>query len=148
MTSASSYCLAPLQRLMLQDSLAAKGAGLHVEQVEIIFSREIPGEHVISAWQETVSRTEALRITFVNGASEMAFIKPADFPKVEAEIPESWQDWLETDRALPLLTPDDVPWRAVYWPLAGRFIWTFHHALLDGRSIAGPGTFIPRRTVQ
>ena len=36
-------------------------------------------------------------------------------------------------RPLPL---DGVPpWRVTWWPDARKLVWTFHHALLDGRSI-------------
>ena len=49
--------------------------------------------------------------------------------------PGSWDAWRAADRCRPLLAPGEVPWRATYWPRTGRFLWTFHHALLDGRSI-------------
>ncbi len=136
MTAAPKHRLAPLQRLMLRDSLGVDGAGRHVEQVEIVFARGMDGERVIAAWQETVSATEALRIAFDTETEEMARAQSAACPRVEILQPDSWQDWLDADRMRPLLMPDEVPWRAVFWPLAGRFVWTFHHALLDGRSIA------------
>ena len=50
--------LAPLQRVMLWDSHATAGAGHHVEQVEIILSREFNDGQVKAAWDETVARTD------------------------------------------------------------------------------------------
>ena len=131
--------LAPLQRVMLRDSLAAGNAGHHVEQVEIVFARGLAGGRVVSAWAETVARTEALRIAFLTGDGKppsREFVEPRNLLNLEKTPPDSWQTWLDVDRLRPLLAPRAVPWRAVYWPRAGRFVWTFHHALLDGRSIA------------
>ena len=119
MTTDSRYRLAPLQRLMLQDSLADDGHGRHVEQVEIVFSQEIARERIISAWRETVAGTEALRVAFVGEALEVVFMEPADFLRIERAVPDAWQDWLDADRVRPLLVPDEVPWRAAFWPLAG-----------------------------
>ena len=124
---------------MLRDSWAERNAGHHVEQLEIVF---LPGEwreRVAAAWAETVARTEALRIAFVLDAGEAVGAEFASSPpqlQLEQSAPVSWEAWLAADRCRPLLVPHEVPWRAVYWPRDGRFLWTFHHALLDGRSIA------------
>ena len=131
--------LAPLQRVMLRDSLAAEDAGHHVEQVEILFAPGAARERVGPAWVETVTRTEALRIAFVTAdgiALSREFVTPRNRLNRQQPLPDSWEAWLDADRRRPLLAPHEVPWRAVYWPDDGRFIWTFHHALLDGRSIA------------
>lgn len=130
--------LAPLQRVMLRDSLAEGNAGHHVEQVEIRFA---PGEwrnRVAASWEETVARTEALRIALTVENGEPAGFQSAGsltrLCRVE-NPPPAWPAWLTTDRHRPLLAAHEVPWRVVYWPTTGRFLWTFHHALLDGRSI-------------
>jgi hypothetical protein len=131
--------LAPLQRVMLWDSLAAAGAGHHVEQVEIVLLPGLTGARVVAAWEQTVARTAALRTAFsiVNGMpAGLESVEPAEFLDQAQPVPPSWESWLEADRLRPLLAPHAVPWRAVYWHEARRFIWTFHHALLDGRSIA------------
>lgn len=136
--SARSPLLAPLQKVMLRDSLAASHAGHHVEQLEIRFARGVAAERVIAAWTETVARTEALRISFLTGDSSALSrerVVPDTVLKLDEPLPDSWDDWLKTDRCRPLLAARAVPWRAVYWPEERRFIWTFHHALLDGRSI-------------
>jgi hypothetical protein len=131
--------LAPLQRVMLWDSLASPGAGHHVEQVEIVPAPGLTGARVVAAWQETVARTEALRTAFLTANGMPVGLESVDpgNPVDQAQaVPPSWDSWLESDRLRPLLAPHEVPWRAVYWHEARRFTWTFHHALLDGRSIA------------
>lgn len=133
-----SPCLSPLQQVMLCDSLAEENAGHHVEQVEMVLA---PGEwrdRVAASWSETVARTEALRIAFSLENGAPTGVEPAGFPaspQMMEAPPASWDAWLTADRHRPLLAPHQVPWRAAYWPQSGRFLWTFHHALLDGRSI-------------
>ncbi|MES2924392.1 MAG: hypothetical protein V4819_22765 [Verrucomicrobiota bacterium] len=131
--------LAPLQRVMLGDSLAAPGAGHHVEQVEIVLTRSLTGAAVAAAWEETVARTAVLRTTFrIAGGTPvgMESVEPVKLLDLAQPVPTSTGSWLESDRLRLLLAPNEVPWRAVYWPATRRFIWTLHHALLDGRSIA------------
>lgn len=128
--------LSPLQRVMLRDSLAAPSAGYHVEQVEIVFTPGTWRGQVLSAWAETVAQTEALRLSFLTDddpRGEIEFVNSSE----ACQFDEGYDDsWLAKDRLRPLLIPHRAPWRAAYWPRDGRFIWTFHHALLDGRSIA------------
>lgn len=128
--------LAPLQLRMLRDSRADPGAGHHVEQVDIVFAGGVSTDRIPAAWRATVDATEALRIAFPpveagicgwGGLVEMEIVRGR---------PVSWDRWLDKDRRRPLLAEGAVPWRAVFWPGARRLIWTFHHALLDGRSIA------------
>ena len=130
--------LAPLQRVMLRNSLSNPSAGHHVEQVEIHFT---PGEwraRVAAAWEETVAKTEALKIAFLINVGESGGIELISPPAIVVQwgnLPEPWDSWLAEDRQRALLRPHQVPWRAIYWPQDGRFLWTVHHALLGGRSI-------------
>jgi hypothetical protein len=131
--------LAPLQIIMLRDSLAAEGEGLHVEQVEIIFTRAAEREKIAVAWAEVVARTEVLQMAFVLREGEPhSWRKTSNRAACAWNVPicESFEKWLAADRGSPLLRPDAVPWRIAYWPRDRRFVWTFHHALLDGRSIS------------
>ena len=126
--------LAPLQLAMLETS----GHGHHIEQIEMVFSPGVEPAKVMKAWSLTVAHTEALRLRFqqVEGrwrGVPVEKINPC--LKIENRAPESWTSWLSADRLHPLLTGGAVPWRAAYWPADRRFIWTLHHALLDGRSI-------------
>lgn len=124
---------------MLRDSLAAGGEGSHVEQVEIIFRRKTAAAQVATAWETVTAQTEALQLAFGIEAGEPTHWLKAKRPgilKADAAPPASWTDWLAADRLQPLLIPAACPWRAIYWPIDRRFVWTFHHALLDGRSIS------------
>ena len=130
--------LAPLQRLMLRDSLADGTSGHHVEQVEIVFAPGPARCRIPDAWIATVNLTAALQRRFLTDGAEALGSEPMtsvnDLTLCNS-APESLAAWLALDRTRPLLIPHQVPWRASYWPEEGRFIWTFHHALLDGRSI-------------
>ena len=133
-----SPVLAPLQRVMLRDSIAGVGEGNHVEQVEIRFSPRVDPATVVAAWKETVAITTALHISFlIEDGSPYGWeeVLPPLLAIDEGPLPDCWETWLEEDRHRPLLLAREVPWRAVFWPAHGRFVWTFHHALLDGRSI-------------
>jgi hypothetical protein len=130
--------LAPLQRIMLADSLAAAGSiGQHVEQVEIIFAKNLTTKIIVDAWAETVAQTEALRMSFHISAEQPFSWKPATAREmiIHTESLTSWDTLLAKDREQKLLSPQQPPWRAAYWPETRQFLWTFHHALLDGRSI-------------
>jgi Condensation domain len=130
--------LAPLQRVMLRDSLAFPRAGHHVEQVEIRFSAQADPARVVSAWRDTVAATDALRMVFLidrDEVSDWKSAKPNIMLECDLPFPGHWDAWLTAERCRDLLVADQVPWRSVFWPKERRFVWTFHHALLDGRSI-------------
>ncbi|MEX1114600.1 MAG: hypothetical protein WEB53_05090 [Akkermansiaceae bacterium] len=135
----AAACLAPLQIIMLKDSLAEGGEGLHVEQVEIVFRHKTAAAKLAAAWNATIAQTEVLQMAFgIENEEPTHWIKakrPATLQSDQAP-PESWPEWLAADRLQPLLTPETTPWRSVYWPQDRRFVWTFHHSLLDGRSIS------------
>ena len=118
-----SPLLAPLQRVMLRDSLADEGAGHHVEQVEILFKRGPVRGRVAAAWKKTVAGTEALRVAFVtaNGtAVGRESAAPLNFLNQQEPLPTSWENWRQADRHRPLLAPHEVPWRADVPPCAAR----------------------------
>ncbi len=92
-----------------------------------------------AAWTRTVAETAALQTAFVDESGipiGMQLTSSGIALTTGLPAPGSLAEWLEADRRLPLLAPHTVPWRAVYWAGSRRFVWTFHHALLDGRSIA------------
>ncbi|RYD47835.1 MAG: hypothetical protein EOP85_04735, partial [Verrucomicrobiaceae bacterium] len=126
--------LAPLQQVMLRDSLAAPHGGDHVEQVEIRFSAGVEADDILRAWNETVAGTDALRVSFLIEDGVSASLVSA-IPEAVRVEEGSREGWLEEDRCRPMLASGQVPWRAVLWPVDRYFVWTFHHALLDGRSI-------------
>ncbi len=136
-TLPSAY-LAPLQEVMLRDSLGEPDAGHHVEQVEMTFTEDLATDTVVRAWRETVIATEALRTAFeFEGEIPLGLRTVAHFPETQVRdaLPDCWGSWLAVDRCQPLLVAGEVPWRTAFWPAERRLVWTFHHALLDGRSI-------------
>jgi hypothetical protein len=134
----SHLSLAPVQQMMLRDSWAEPTAGHHVEQLEILFSRRLEVARVEAAWRATTASCEVLRTAFRQSGNRPPEQRPvATFPEMEihSTAPPSRREWLEEDRLRPLLHPERVPWRSAFWPEKQRWLWTFHHALLDGRSI-------------
>ena len=113
-------------------------AGRNVEQVEIDFSPAVTADQVISAWTATVAQTEALRVafSFSNGEPDGWMpVQAAASIRIEKGSPEAWATWLANDRTAPLPLDGGLPWRLVIWPDCKKLVWTFHHALLDGRSL-------------
>jgi hypothetical protein len=130
--------LAPLQRVMLRDTLVAPSAGQHVEQVEISFNKGVEHERIIRAWHETVALTEVLRIGFVIEQGDPVgweWLTGGEIFETMEPLSEPWEAWLERDRRCSLLAAEKVPWRVKYWAGERSFLWTLHHALLDGRSL-------------
>ncbi len=134
----ASSALAPIQEIMLRDSVSAPDAGHHIEQLELTFSRPFEAAEIAAAWRGTVGLCEVLRtnFTFTHGipSGQRSVLQ---FPEMEIQAglsnyhePEYESDPLEIS-----LEPDRPPWRTCFWPDQRRFVWTFHHALLDGRSI-------------
>ncbi len=109
-------------------------AGLEVEQVVLVFREELPAGRIGEAWAATVAATEALGCGLSeDGWSPGARVRPVRW---EAAEPASFGDWLEEDRRKGFPQDGSVPWRVTCWPASRRWVWTFPHALLAGRSIA------------
>ncbi len=133
-----SDALAPLQIIMLRDSLAGGVPGAHVEQVEIRFSDPADGGRIADAWAAVVAATEVMRMGFQITDEEptgWAITRITPDERWNEPSPASWEDWLVTDRIRPLLSRGRLPWRVVWFPGDRRLVWTLHHSLLDGRSI-------------
>lgn len=130
----SLSALSPLQATMLRRGKA----GHECEQVVLLFKERLLPEVVEEAWRATVAATEGLQKGTVFEKGQAVGWEPRQ-PRRRLEIaesePESFEAWLHQDRQRDFRWDDDVPWRAIYWPTRGRWVWTFHHALLDGRSL-------------
>lgn len=122
---------------MLRDSLA-DSSGRNIEQVEIRFAPGVTTGQVIAAWNATAASTEILRMGFLIANGEPVGIQSRAGETALQIInnpPDSWESWLAHDRLQPLPLDGGLPWRISFWPDLGKLVWTFHHALLDGRSI-------------
>lgn len=115
--------LAPVQAAMLR----ARTPGAEVEQVVLRFRSDAPST-LAAAWAATVAATEVLRCRLAEhgpvSAAESGDMAVAD---------ELSPTWLEEDRRRGF--GPGVPWRTCHFPASRHWVWTFSHALLDGRSI-------------
>lgn len=122
--------LAPVQAAMLR----TREPGAEMEQAVLVFRGDVTAGRIEEAWAATVAATAALG----HGLSEEGWIPGCQARAIRwmAEEPASFEAWLEEDRLRGF--PDDggVPWRVTCWPAARRWVWSFPHALLDGRSVA------------
>ena len=128
------YPPAPVQAAMLRE----RGTGRNVVQAELRFRQEVSPHRIRQAWLDTVEATVALRSGFIfeDGCPKGWIERQAGGVCREfATAAEAAEDWLVQDRLEDFPWEDGVPWRTAYWPETGRWIWTFHHGMLDGRSI-------------
>ena len=143
-----SYSLSPLQQGMLFHSLESQESGVDIEQIVCILQEVLKIPQLLRAWQCVVERHPILRSSFRwEGLSEPLQdvhcrvdlpVKQLDWSKFTvAEQEEHWSALLASDRrrGFDLTQP---PLMRLTLVLCGdpayRFLWTFHHILLDGRS--------------
>lgn len=147
--STHSFPLAPMQQGLLFHSLAAPGTGVYVEQVVLHLDGRIAADRFFEAWKRVVQRHEILRTSFCWTSGAAPFQAVAS----DADVETSLQDWrsesceTQEDRLAEHLTVDrrrgfDLsrqPLMRIALIRRGNdrhtCIWTFHHILLDGRSI-------------
>jgi len=142
------YPLAPMQEGMLFHSLCDPCAGFEIQQLICDLREPLDRAAFRDAWQRVIERHAVLRTSFHwKGVT-------APVQKVSSGIPLPWaeQDWsdlspseredaftefLETDRARGFVLTEAPLLRLTLFILGEadfRLVWTFHHALLDGRS--------------
>lgn len=115
------------------------GGGGAIQQVVVRFAPDLDHDRIARAWQDTVRATEALQTGFsiCDGVPVgLAIREVRETLRIGNDCPDHLEHWLAEDRLQPLSFETGVPWRCVFWPGQRLWIWTFHHALLDGRSIA------------
>src|SRR3989304_4690287 len=143
-----SYALSPLQQGLLFHSLYAPHSGVDIEQIVCALHEDLKVRAFEAAWQRVIQRHAALRTSF----RWTDLDQPVQEVQAIVQCPLEQQDWrgLSNDEA-------ETRWAAYvqadrqrsfdlgYAPIMRlavfrlaeadyRFIWTFHHALLDGRS--------------
>ena len=146
--SHASYPLSPMQAGMLFHALYAPRAGVDVEQMVCALPEALDVRRFHAAWQHVVAEREVLRTAFrwegLDAPEQHVAVRATvpfevhDLRMLDAEDHELLiQQFLAEDRArgfdlarAPLMrltlvrTADE----------AYRFVWTFHHILIDGRS--------------
>jgi amino acid adenylation domain-containing protein/non-ribosomal peptide synthase protein (TIGR01720 family) len=141
------FPLSPLQQGMLFHHLREPHSGVDIEQLVVHLPEAVDGARLRKAWQWLVERHEILRAQFVWEGVE----KPQQGILGELEVPFTIEDrrgtsgdqeselkqFLSADRLrgfdlgqAPLLRVTLFQWSAASFSM----VWTFHHALLDGRS--------------
>ena len=138
-----------MQEGMLFHTLLAEQCGVYVQQVLAHLTDELNIAAFEQAWQRIIERHDNLRMSVNWDGSQ----KPLQKFHSVVEIPLEQQDWrglppveqnerlnayLGSDRAKGFALDDEAPlMRLALFKLGAadyRFVWTYHHALLDGRS--------------
>jgi hypothetical protein len=144
-----SYGLSPVQEGMLFHALAAPGSGVDIEQIVVDLMERLHPLTFQTAWNAILERHHVLRSSF-DWTTEPTAQQVLRQAKVSVET----QDWtrvpaseqgLRTESYLreARLQAFDLR-RPLLMRLAlffldserSRFVWTFHHILLDGRAFA------------
>jgi amino acid adenylation domain-containing protein len=144
------YSLSAIQESMLSRSLIGSVGGEDLQQLLGEFSEAIDAKAFAGAWEKVVERHGALRTGFqwiglprprqVVHRHLGVPLKQIDWRGLgDAEQKHGFAEWLRTDRlhAFDLSKPPLM--RATLFRLRDdlfRFVWTFHHALLDSTAFA------------
>jgi amino acid adenylation domain-containing protein/non-ribosomal peptide synthase protein (TIGR01720 family) len=144
------YPLTPLQEGMLFHRLVGGGSDVYLDQATLTLAGVSDPEAFALAWQQTVDRTPVLRSGVVWEDVE----RPVQFVRHRAAVPVTHVDWRELPRErraaeLDRLRAEDLAhgldltapplMRLTIVRLPGdrvALIWTSHHLILDGWSLA------------
>ncbi|MFK7962984.1 MAG: amino acid adenylation domain-containing protein [Burkholderiaceae bacterium] len=147
---ADVYTLSPIQQGMLFHTIADPDSGVCIEQICCCLSGEFDLDRFQMAWSTLVSKHAALRTIFLWEGLE----QPLQVVREQVDIPWQIEDWrahdqTEIDRRMTEFLAAD---RASGFDLSHaplirmtlvrtandrhQFIWSFHHLLADGWSVA------------
>ena len=116
----------------------------HIEQIVLDAPSDIlaPGP-LLAAWQQLADRHETLRTVLVTDDTGILRLDVLDHAPVHmdsADLSDGIVDrFLADDRAAGVDPTERPGWRVTMADLGGgqaRMVWTIHHALIDGTSIA------------
>lgn len=143
-----SYPISPMQQGMLFHTLYAPDAGIDIEQIVCNFYEDLNVTLFQQAWHSIAHRHTVFRTSFhwetlqePYQAVHPLITLPWGLEDYRHKSPQEQTDllteYLRVDRqqGFTLTTPPLMRWRL--FRLAEthyRLVWTFHHALLDGRS--------------
>ncbi len=145
-----AYPLAPLQEGLLFHSLYAPGSGAYVEQLHATFEGDLDLAAFREAWRRIVAARPVLRTSFhgddlprplqaVHRRAEVEIVAEDWRPVAEPERERRFAARVRADRlrGFDLARPPLLRWTLVRTgERAWRFLWSHHHALLDGWSYA------------
>jgi amino acid adenylation domain-containing protein len=138
-----------MQQGMLFHSLYEQQSGIYIEQIICSLSEKLNVAALNQSWQRVVERHSILRTSFDWDASHQ--LRQLVYKQVK--LPVEQQDWrelsnseqekrlqayLQSDRSRGFDLAEAPLMRLALFRLSeadSKLLWTFHHALLDGRSI-------------
>jgi amino acid adenylation domain-containing protein len=142
----TSYPLSSMQQGMLLHSLHESGA--YIQQMTCDLKENLDAPALLQAWQQVSQRHDILRTAFRwEGVPEpiqevyKTIVLPwsnEDWSHLPLEVQQrEFEHFLLSDREKGFEVTQPPLMRLAYFKLADthhRLVWTFHHALLDGRS--------------
>ncbi|HZF09202.1 MAG TPA: amino acid adenylation domain-containing protein, partial [Thermoanaerobaculia bacterium] len=145
-----AYPLSPLQEGLLFHSLYAPGSGAYVEQLHATFEGDLDLAAFREAWRRIVAGMPVLRTSFhgddlprplqaVHRQAAVEIVEEDWRPLAEPERERRFAALVRADRlrGFDLARPPLLRWTLVRTgERAWRFLWSHHHALLDGWSYA------------
>jgi amino acid adenylation domain-containing protein/non-ribosomal peptide synthase protein (TIGR01720 family) len=143
-----AYELSPMQHGMLFHAIGEPGSGVDIEQIICYLDESLDITAMLRAWDLIASRHTILRTAFVWEGIAEPLQQVHDSVTIPAEILDwrddgpaaqtaSWNQLLASDRkeGFDLSRAPLMRLRIVQLGESScRLLWTFHHALLDGRS--------------
>jgi myxalamid-type nonribosomal peptide synthetase MxaA len=139
--------LTPLQHGMLHHSQREPASGLYVEQFSCVLEGPLDEQRFERAWQSVVQRHDVLKTLFIRLHEE----RPMQVVRRQVTLPfvrENWHGAADPDERFEALLCEDrargfdpsvAPLMRIRLIDLGdgrhRFLWTYHHAILDGWSM-------------
>ncbi|MEW6304922.1 MAG: amino acid adenylation domain-containing protein [Verrucomicrobiota bacterium] len=144
------YPLSAMQEGMLYHTLRSPHSGFEIEQLVGHLRETLDVAAFKQAWQQTVQRHDVLRTSFhweglkqpVQRVHELVTLPWAGHDWRKLTRPEretAFENFLAVDRRRGFKMSDAPLLRLSLFQVSDsehQFVWTFHHALLDGRSIS------------
>ena len=123
---------------MLYHAVAEPCSGVDIEQLVLTLHEPVDAGRLLAAWQRVVARHGILRTAFEwQGAEPLQRVHPAVALVLESGECSDFAAWLQVDRERGFALDHAPLMRLTLFRIADahwRLVWTFHHALLDGRS--------------
>lgn len=143
-----SYSTSAMQKQLLLYSLCEQETGIYIEQIVCRLQENLNKSALIQSWQQVVAGYSVLRTRFywdnsnhlMQGVDKQVdlLLKQQDWRNFsELEQENRLQDYLQCDRKQGFDISEAPLMRLALFQLANAdytLVWTFHHALLDGRS--------------
>lgn len=149
--NATEFALTPLQLGMVYESTLAGQPWVNLEQVVVhLEDEDVDADALSRAWNTVAARHEALRLSILwrKRVTPVQIVRETVAVKVAVEdwslmTPRrqsiSMAQYLEDDRTRGVDLEGTPAWRVILirmGPRARVMVWTIHHAMIDGRSMA------------